>query len=68
VTLELTESRWMKAVRAPPDILTRLRRKRIRLSIENFGTGHSSLAQVRDISTAPRRPDDCRIANAATGA
>ena len=31
------------------DILTRLRLKRISLSIDDFGTGHSSLAQLRDI-------------------
>ena len=31
------------------DVLTRLRPKRFRLSIDDFGTGHSSLAQLRDI-------------------
>ncbi len=31
------------------DILTRLRLKHIGLSIDDFGTGHSSLAQLRDI-------------------
>ena len=49
VTLEVTESRLMKDIRAPLDILTRLRLKRIGLSIDDFGTGHSSLAQLRDI-------------------
>ncbi|WP_394792342.1 EAL domain-containing protein [Rhodoferax sp.] len=47
--LEVTESRLMKDPRAPLDILTRLRLKRIGLSIDDFGTGHSSLAQLRDI-------------------
>jgi len=47
--LELTESRLMKDRVAPLDILTRLRLKHIGLSIDDFGTGHSSLAQLRDI-------------------
>ncbi|OYY95777.1 MAG: hypothetical protein B7Y41_00320 [Hydrogenophilales bacterium 28-61-23] len=47
--LEVTESRLMKDVLAPLDILTRLRLKHIGLSIDDFGTGHSSLSQLRDI-------------------
>jgi len=49
VMLEVTESRLMNDLRAPLDILTRLRLKRVGLSIDDFGTGHSSLAQLRDI-------------------
>jgi EAL domain-containing protein (putative c-di-GMP-specific phosphodiesterase class I) len=47
--LEVTESRLMTDVLAPLDILTRLRLKHIGLSIDDFGTGHSSLSQLRDI-------------------
>jgi EAL domain-containing protein (putative c-di-GMP-specific phosphodiesterase class I) len=47
--LEVTESRLMRDARVPMDILTRLRLKHIGLSIDDFGTGHSSLAQLRDI-------------------
>ncbi len=47
--LEVTESRLMKDPLAALDILTRLRLKHISLSIDDFGTGHSSLAQLRDV-------------------
>ena len=46
LVLEVTESRLMKDARTPLDILTRLRLKRIGLSIDDFGTGHSSLIAV----------------------
>ncbi len=49
VVLEVTESQLMLDTRAPLEILTRLRLKRFKLSIDDFGTGHSSLAQLRDI-------------------
>ncbi len=49
IVLEVTESRLMLDQRAPLEILARLRLKRFRLSIDDFGTGHSSLAQLRDI-------------------
>lgn len=49
VLLEITESRLMQDLRAPLEILTRLRLKRFQLSIDDFGTGHSSLSQLRDI-------------------
>ena len=48
VMLELTESQLMQDLRAPLEVLTRLRLKRFGLSIDDFGTGHSSLAQLRD--------------------
>lgn len=49
VELELTESSLMWDVRVPLDILARLRLKRFRLSIDDFGTGNSSLAKLRDL-------------------
>ncbi len=49
LVLEVTESRLMGDMKAALDILTRLRLKRFHLSIDDFGTGHSSLAQLRDI-------------------
>lgn len=47
--LEVTESRLMLDARAPLETLTRLSLKRFRLSIDDFGTGHSSLVQLRNI-------------------
>ncbi len=49
VTLEITESRLMAPLPMPLETLVRLRLQRFRLSIDDFGTGHSSLAQLRDI-------------------
>jgi EAL domain-containing protein (putative c-di-GMP-specific phosphodiesterase class I)/CheY-like chemotaxis protein len=49
LVLEITESRLMANLVTTLDVLTRLRMKHFRLSIDDFGTGHSSLAQLRDI-------------------
>jgi EAL domain-containing protein (putative c-di-GMP-specific phosphodiesterase class I)/FixJ family two-component response regulator len=49
VVLEITESRLLLDQRAPLEVLARLRMKRYRLSIDDFGTGHSSLKLLRDI-------------------
>jgi EAL domain-containing protein (putative c-di-GMP-specific phosphodiesterase class I) len=49
MVLEVTETRLMQNLTIALDVLTRLRLKRFRLSIDDFGTGHSSLAQLRDI-------------------
>jgi len=49
IMLEVTESRLMHQFTTVLDVLTRLRLKRFGLSIDDFGTGHSSLAQLRDL-------------------
>lgn len=49
IMLEVTESRLMLDQRAPLEVLTRLRMNRYRLSIDDFGTGHSSLKLLRDV-------------------
>lgn len=49
LVLEVTESRVMAMSTAPMETLVRLRMQRFGLSIDDFGTGHSSLAQLRDV-------------------
>jgi EAL domain-containing protein (putative c-di-GMP-specific phosphodiesterase class I)/FixJ family two-component response regulator len=49
LTLEVTEGQVMSKLSTVLEVLTRLRLKRFRLSIDDFGTGHSSLAQLRDL-------------------
>jgi EAL domain-containing protein (putative c-di-GMP-specific phosphodiesterase class I)/CheY-like chemotaxis protein len=49
VTLELTESRLMSPSPTPLENLVRLRMQRFGLSIDDFGTGHSTLSQLRDV-------------------
>jgi EAL domain-containing protein (putative c-di-GMP-specific phosphodiesterase class I)/ActR/RegA family two-component response regulator len=49
VTLEVTEGQVMRQLSTVLDVLSRLSLKRFRLSIDDFGTGHSSLAQLRDL-------------------
>ena len=49
LTFELTESRLMSPSPTPLESLVRLRLQRFGLSIDDFGTGHSSLVQLRDV-------------------
>ncbi len=49
IVLEVTETQLLKDLSAPLEILTRLCLKRFSLSIDDFGTGHSSFSQLRDI-------------------
>lgn len=48
-TLEITESRLISDMTAPLEILSRLRLNHVALSIDDFGTGHASLEQLRRI-------------------
>jgi len=49
LVLEVTETRLIRDLRTPLEVLVRLRMKRFHISIDDFGTGHSSLAQLRDL-------------------
>ncbi|MCW5623361.1 MAG: EAL domain-containing response regulator [Burkholderiales bacterium] len=64
VTLEITESRLMSPSPAPLESLVRLRLQRFGLSIDDFGTGHSSLAQLRDVPFTELKIDRGFVAGA----
>jgi EAL domain-containing protein (putative c-di-GMP-specific phosphodiesterase class I)/FixJ family two-component response regulator len=49
ITLEVTEGQMMRKLSTVLEVITRLELKRFRLSVDDFGTGHSSLAQLRDL-------------------
>ncbi len=49
VTIEVTETRLMSSPSAALENLIRLRLQHFTLSIDDFGTGHSSLVQLRDV-------------------
>lgn len=66
LTLEVTESRLMKDMRSQLDTLARLRLKRIGLSIDDFGTGHSSLTQLRDVPFDELKLDSSFVTGCAT--
>lgn len=62
--LEVTESQLMADPLMALDILTRLRLKQIRLSIDDFGTGHSSLVQLHDLPFTELKIDQSFVHNA----
>jgi EAL domain-containing protein (putative c-di-GMP-specific phosphodiesterase class I) len=49
VTIEVTETRLRGPCSTPLENLVRLRMNHFEMSIDDFGTGHSSLIQLRDI-------------------
>jgi EAL domain-containing protein (putative c-di-GMP-specific phosphodiesterase class I)/serine/threonine protein kinase len=68
VILEVTESRVMEDVRAPLEILTRLNLHGVGLSIDDFGTGHSSLEQIRRIPFTELKIDRAFVSGASKDA
>jgi EAL domain-containing protein (putative c-di-GMP-specific phosphodiesterase class I)/CheY-like chemotaxis protein len=64
VTLEITESRLAAPTPTPLENLVRLRMQRFGLSIDDFGTGHSSLAQLRDVPFTELKVDSSFVKGA----
>ncbi len=64
IDLEVTESRLLGPHPAPLENLVRLRMQGFELSIDDFGTGHSSLAQLRDIPFTKLKVDKSFVRDA----
>jgi diguanylate cyclase (GGDEF)-like protein len=56
-TLEITETVAMEDTRVTHDAFERLRRAGVHVSIDDFGTGHSSLASLRKLPAAELKID-----------
>lgn len=65
LVLEVTESRLARDLRVPLEVLTRLRLKRFGLSIDDFGTGHSSFTQLLDFPFGELKVDRSFVHGAA---
>lgn len=57
VTLEITESGFLEKLSSALDILTRLRMKKFRLSIDDFGTGFSMMRQLQNVPATELKVD-----------
>jgi EAL domain-containing protein (putative c-di-GMP-specific phosphodiesterase class I) len=66
VAVEVTESRLMDNLTVALDVLNRLRLKRFRLSIDDFGTGHSTFSQLADVPFDELKVDRGFVHGAAT--
>lgn len=65
VVIEVTESRIMQDVTRPLEILARLRLKGIELSIDDFGTGSSSMLQLKRLPFSEMKIDRAFVHGAA---
>jgi diguanylate cyclase (GGDEF)-like protein len=68
LTLEITESAVMKNQERSFQLLRDLRRLGVRISIDDFGTGHSSFSYFRGLPADELKIDRSFIANIATSA
>jgi len=66
LTLEVTESSIMSDPERAAQVLRRIRALDISVSIDDFGTGHSSLVYLRDLSATEVKIDKTFVQNAAT--
>ncbi len=68
LTVEITESVAMENTAHTRDAFERLRRAGLHVSIDDFGTGHSSLASLRRLPAAELKIDRAFVTDLATSA
>ena len=61
LTFEITESMVMADVAGAREVMKRLNRLGVRLSIDDFGTGHSSLAYLKQFPVHEVKVDRCFV-------
>jgi EAL domain-containing protein (putative c-di-GMP-specific phosphodiesterase class I) len=66
ITIELTESRLLPESTGPLEVLSRMRLKGVGLSIDDYGTGFSTLQQLRRIPFHELKIDQSFVGNATT--
>jgi EAL domain-containing protein (putative c-di-GMP-specific phosphodiesterase class I) len=68
IELELTESSIMHDIGAAIDVLRQIRALGVRIAVDDFGTGHSSLAWLRQLPIDKLKIDRAFVANVPTNA
>lgn len=66
LTLEVTETTVMRDPEASTDVLMRLRSLGVELSVDDYGTGHCSLAYLRGLPVQELKLDRSFVTNLAT--
>jgi len=66
LTLEISESATVGHLQSMSEALTRLRSKGLRLALDNFGTGFSSLVELRTLPFSQLKIDKTFVGEAAT--
>jgi EAL domain-containing protein (putative c-di-GMP-specific phosphodiesterase class I) len=61
LTFEITESMVMADLAGAKEVMTKLNRLGVRLSIDDFGTGHSSLAYLKQFPVHEVKIDRCFV-------
>ena len=63
VTIEITESGLMEELSRTLDVLTRLRMKKVSLSIDDFGIGYAMMQQLRNVPATELKIDKSFVRN-----